>query len=67
MAGRAAKQLLRKQLKLRLLALSDSEKARQSQIVTEQVRLWQHRGFFLCGIITCFEPFHFTALASDEL
>ena len=37
MAGRAAKQLLRRELKARLLALSNSEKIRQSKIVTEQV------------------------------
>jgi len=39
MAGRAAKQLLRKELKSRLSALSDSEKLRQSKIVSEQVRV----------------------------
>jgi len=39
MALRAAKQLLRKDVKLRIRELSEEEKLRQSKVVTDKVRI----------------------------
>ena len=39
MSLRAAKQLLRKDVKLRILELSEEEKLRQSKVVTDRVRM----------------------------
>jgi len=39
MALRAAKQLLRKEVKLRILELSEEEKLRQSKVVTDKVSM----------------------------
>ena len=39
MSLRAAKQLLRKDVKLRILELSEEEKLRQSKVVTDKVRM----------------------------
>jgi len=39
MALQAAKKLLRKDVKLRILELSEEEKLRQSKVVTDKVRL----------------------------
>jgi len=39
MALRTVKQLLRKDVKLRILELSEDEKVRQSKVVTDKVRM----------------------------
>jgi len=39
MALRTVKQLLRKDVKLRILELSEDEKVRQSKVVTDKVRI----------------------------